>query len=248
MRLVAGTLAAIVFLVAPPASGRLQDSSRTIEEDIRVPLPLGPCDLPGLVGRIAFALKQPAGIEFLPGRCPPTAGSDARTERWSGRGLTFQEALNQLIRLDPRYGWADDGGVIVVRPMAAVNDADHFLHRTLRLLTVADGTLDDGLDSVSSALGPLEFKSDHRQAGPLWDARFSLSLRNSSAISALGSIVRIHGASMWSVEYCQPEHRYEYALIRLTAFDGHSSGRRVNPNRAKTDPCASTPAAPRPRE
>ena len=53
-----------------------------------------------------------------------------------------------------------------------------------------------------------------------------MSLGETAVRDALNAVVRAHGSLQWRVEYCKPQARFEYALIRLLTFDGDGVGRR----------------------
>jgi hypothetical protein len=72
---------------------------------------------------------------------------------------------------------------------------------------------------------------------------FSISLGATTVVDALNAVVRAHGSLRWTVEYCRPQARFEYAMVRLTTFDGDGIGRHSATQRADgtwSDACAST--------
>jgi hypothetical protein len=223
MRALVAVTTTLVFVATLGAFAAWSDA-RVIEGDIWAPLPLEACDLPGLVHRIAMDVRQPAGIESSPGACPRIRNPKASNAQWRARGLTVRDALNQLIRLDPRYGWADDNGVIVVRPVDALSDADDVLQRTIPTLAVSGARLSDALDTLVTALGPWQVAGLQRSESPQFDHRFSLSMQSPSVLEALDAVVRVHGASVWTIEYCKPQRRFENVSIGVSTFDGYGVG------------------------
>lgn len=202
-------------------------ASRIIEDEISVGLPLAPCAVPTLAARIAGAVGAPAGVEHFPASCEYyPKRSTHLNERLTLSGVTAGEALDRLVELDPRYRWVEADGVIVVRPLQAWINADHFLHRTVPSFIVSDQDLGGALSVVQTALGPWNFGSGSGYALPTSEGqrRFSVALNATSILEALGAVVRAHGALRWEIKYCQPQARYEYATIWLKTFDGSALG------------------------
>ena len=217
------------FLLPTFASAQSTLTSRTIDENVMVRLPYGPCQIPNLVLRIAQVLRVPAGAEGVPERCPgPDHPLPPATGFQSLRGMTGREALDALVQLDPRYRWVESDGVIVVRPIEAWENRDHFLHRSASSFTFANENINHAVAALKSALGPLQIPSvDVLGASPLAERRFSVSLGATSAYEALNAIVRSHGELAWIVGYCQPPVSYEHSLLSLVTFDGSGTGWRA---------------------
>lgn len=218
------------WLVSIGISARPQQSSaaaRMIEDEISAGLPLTPCAVPALAARIAGVVGAPAGIEHLPVSCTyDRSRSSHLNERLTLSGVTVGEALDRLVELDPRYRSVDADGVIVVRPLLAWVNADHFLHRTVPSFVVSDQNLGGALSVVLTALGPWNFGSGSGHGLPTAEGqrRFSVTLNATSILEALGAVVRAYGALRWEITYCQPPARYEHATMWLKAFDGSALG------------------------
>lgn len=222
-------LCALVLPLALPAAAQ-SVTERIIEDEISFGTPLDPCVLPAIVWRVVHSVRVPAGLEPVPGPC-----------RWGGRaprapveqsrltGLTVHEALDRLVRLDPRYWWTVSNGVILVRPLQTWNDRDHFLHRTVSQFVVNDQHLGGALDEINNALGPLESTrgGEYALSTPDANKRFTVRLGATSIVEALTAVVRAHGALLWHVTYCRPEARHENATIWLTTYDGGGLGRHA---------------------
>jgi hypothetical protein len=242
--------------IRPDAAGAV------INDDVSYRKPfLTDCELPGIVFSIARAAGVPAGVERLPGRCEPVlrgAAPRGERERVFLAGVTVADAMNGLVKLDPRYHWVDADGVIVVRPAAAWADQKHFLNVVFDSFGVADEHMGAALArfrdlvyggrdreqpiGVRSALGSRVFTLD--RVGPI------------SASETLDAIVRAHGALSWEVVYCQPLAVPEFATIFLRTNEiqpemiGFSMPGHVVKKDGKTiDLCRGSvigPAAPRP--
>jgi hypothetical protein len=215
---------ASLAVLAPVSSARIQVQG-VIEQDISVPPPpFGPCVVPELASQVLKATLTPGGEESLPGRCgnekPLSPG-----ERISLRGLTARDALDRLVQIDPRYRWVESDGVLIVRPVAAWNDANHFLDRSVSV-AFADQNVGGALNAVLAAIGPTRFSGERTFNNPEMDRTFSVSLNGTSILEALNAVVRTHGRLQWLVGYCQPQSRVEFAMVMLHTFDQGGIGGR----------------------
>jgi hypothetical protein len=194
-----------------------------IDQDIWVPAPpLAHCVVPELAGRVFQATLAPGGREYLPGRCgreqPASVG-----ERVTLRGLTAQEALNRLVQLDARYQWVEQDGVLIVRPVGAWNDANHFLHRRVSV-AFTDQNVGGALNALLTAIGPTQFRGERTFNTLDMNRLFSVSVNARSVLEALNTVARTHGRLQWGVGYCKPESRVEFARVMLHTFDDGGIG------------------------
>jgi hypothetical protein len=208
----------IAALLVPAVTLAQSESiSRTIEHDIVIRSPF-PCQIPGLFILIAMELKVPAGVEGVPEQCPDGTAPVKVTGRTSLRGMTVREALDTLVRFDPRYRWGESDGVIVLRPIAAWENRDHFLHGSVPEFVVSNDDIAGALAAVLTALGPWRVPGGWQT--PHDDRRFSVTLGATSIYEALNAIVKAHGEVAWRVSYCQPPTLLEHATIGFFGVDG----------------------------
>jgi hypothetical protein len=136
-------------------------------------------------------------------------------------GKRVGEALNDLVAADPRYKWLESDGVVVIRPVAAWANRQHFLHRIIRSFTVVQqhagvafqewrqAVRED--DTPPVAFGRLRSEEGRRP--------FTVMIApKSSALGALEQSVRTHGRLVWEVQYRQPrvECRFATLVFRTT--------------------------------
>ncbi len=228
---------------SPP---QLPVTDRIIEEDVRVRVPLLPCTVPQVAIRIAESLPIPIGLERVPEPCAEKGKKyPEREDEIVLTGMSVGRAFDRLVELDERYVWSEVNGVLILRPGVTWFDSDHFLHRRVPLFRVRDGRIWAAMDAIHSALGGARGPADET-----WPARtpqsnrtFSVSLPTTTVVDALNAVVRAHGSLRWTVEYCKPQARFEYAMVRLNTFDGDGIGRRSATRRDDgtwSDACAST--------
>jgi hypothetical protein len=141
-------------------------------------------------------------------------------------GGTVQQALDALVRTDPRYLWQLTNDVIVVRPVLASADPDNLLNQPVRDIDWQDVTVEQAFVNVRKLI---HGSSNVPPAFPgSYDARLvSVRVRSGSVLDVLNEIVRAHGELMWSVVYVGPERRGVIRtgpVISLRWFDGHGIG------------------------
>jgi hypothetical protein len=212
-------------------------TSRVIDINLTLNLPVGPCHVPNLVLALAKHLGVPAGAEMLPGPCVSKA-PPAITERIPLIALRFEEALDLMVKADPRYYWVDADGVIVVRPLNAWTNEKHFLNVTLERFDLEKAHIGAALHA---ALAPL--RMDGRSGTDVGDpAQLTLSLGPISVGQALDAIARAHGKLWWSIEYCVPELAADVARVSLRTYEDrgigtYAAGPRLGPDGKPTNLC-----------
>jgi hypothetical protein len=238
-----------LFLTVTLAASPSQQSAvtdRIIEQDVRVRLPLLPCTVPQAAVRIAESLPVPLGLELVPEPCGETGKkAPERADEVVLTGMSVSRAFDRLVELDERYVWSEVDGVLIVRPGVTWFDRDHFLNGRIPSFRVKEGRIYAAMNEVHSALrgarGPADELGPART--PQSDRRFSVSLGTTTVVDALNAIVRAHGSLRWMVEYCRPQARFEYAMLRLNTFDGDGVGRHSATQRDDgtwSDACSTT--------
>src|SRR6185295_14335311 len=154
MRFLAGACAAILLTMPVPVHGQSLAHTRVIGENLTMPVPLFICGVPGMVMRIAESTNIPAGIESVADcqRLDPPPPPRDRAEIITFLGMTVADALDRLTMLDPRYLWVESDGVIVVRPIEAWNDHDHFLNPTISDYGFTDQNVTGASITISNAI------------------------------------------------------------------------------------------------
>ena len=173
--------------------------------------------------RIFWMGRVPSGFEGVyeaPAQPP-------RRARFDMTGATVREALDTLVRSDPRYLWQSMNGVIVVRPVLASADPHNLRNQPVRDINWRDVTAEQAFVNVRKLINessnvPSTFAgSDH-------DARLlSIRVQSGSVLDVLNEIVRAHGELMWSVEYVGPARRGVVQTGPRVSFiwvDGHGIG------------------------
>jgi hypothetical protein len=69
MRCVTAVLAILSIAPIAAASPQRSPTDRIVEEDLRIPLPLVPCIVPGVARRVAHLTRVPIGLELVPEPC-----------------------------------------------------------------------------------------------------------------------------------------------------------------------------------
>lgn len=225
----------MAVLVATP-SAQVPITDRVIEDDVRILLPVVPCQVAGIAARAVRSLRIPMGLEWPadtcsnPGRPRPMPTFD---DELVLTGMKLGDALDRLMQLDPTYAWTDAHGVIVIRPAKAWSDREHFLNQELTSFTLREGRIPAALYALQTALQawrypdhPVVPRQDGWSADDMYPPRtpedertITVVLNGSTTIDALNAVVREHGTLAWYVEYCTAPARYEYATFHLKTSD-----------------------------
>jgi hypothetical protein len=132
-------------------------------------------------------------------------------------GETVREALDLIVRIDPRYRWIDMDGVPVVRPVEAWADRDNLLHRPTGRVDWQEVDLGEALHRFKVELYGREFGTLLPRRGPT----FAVHFRGGSYLGLLNQIARSHGGFVWAVHYrCGSEARLEPLQLFFWEFDG----------------------------
>jgi hypothetical protein len=147
--------------------------------------------------------------------------------------------LDRLVALDPRYHWIETDGIVVVRPLDAWKDPRHFMNATFSGLTLTDLHLGCAVTALAAmlrgdAFTPTPCDWDYYPRTEQANRRFSVSLHTTSILDAANAFVRAHGSLRWSLSYCKPEQRREYATLMLSTFDRAGLGVGPTPVRDET--------------
>jgi hypothetical protein len=201
---------------ASPASARMVPTDSKIVQIDRG----SHCDVPAIARVLSAALTIPFGIEHVPGKCEAGSGAVA----FRAAGMTVAQVLDRAIEIDPRYGWAEDNGVIVVRPVEAWNSADHFLHRGVESFDYDDLNIGFAHGLVNLMLGHGPYRTERallsrKESSPEPDYRFAVRLKGlTNSLSVLNAIGRAHGRMNWEIDYCQPKVMRDLAMIHFITW------------------------------
>jgi hypothetical protein len=236
MRLALAPVVVALALAAPAAqeTQEIPPLERLVHDNLILRPPPNHCVAPEITLALARSVGLPAGAELLPGSCNYRLPGQEDPGSWIPLlGLTVGEALERLKAFDPRYHWIESGGILIVRPIDAWGDGEHFLHEPIGEFRVEEESIQAALDRIRGVLSNWRRRSlltdfPARTEQGAWP--ISVDLSASSAILALDAIVRAHGAATWTVRYCKPEARAEYATIGVRTHDNGGFGFRVWPS------------------
>jgi hypothetical protein len=108
MRLAALLIA--LTAVAPTPTPRDQNVSlpvreRIIPRNFEIRLPAHPCAVPSTIQFLAGSVEAVSGTEFIAGPCDFRTSRPEPTDAINLLGLTVEDALNLLVKIDSRYEW-----------------------------------------------------------------------------------------------------------------------------------------------
>jgi len=180
-----------------------------------------------LIQRLLTSAAVPFGLEQAP-ETPDAAPFDPGQERPQSvtlSGLTVGAALDRIAGLDPRYGWEEAGGRIIVR--AASLHGAGVLGLQIDGLPLRGATLGDALLTLMRAIDPnrpegglLNFGL-RASVGPVGAVqgtvakpRLNLSLGRTTVFEALNALAQTAGVS-WALRYELPDANPESVAITL---------------------------------
>ena len=217
---------ALLTVLAPLAAQDVTPPlARVSNHDVRIQFPLHPCGAAAAVMGIAHDVNIAAGIEYLPDCSwdrPHTY--DPAIEPLLLGTLTVEQAMTRLVTADPRYRWAMSDGVLVMRPVTAWADRDHFLNQSAGRFGFAEQNMHGALHYLKLAFGQRSHPSEIPGRTPQGDQKFTVKPQTTSLIGALDAVVRAHGAMQWEIMYCRPEVRMVNAKLWLRTTDRSGFG------------------------
>jgi hypothetical protein len=217
-------LASSVIRAQPETVPTLQ---QLIDRQLDVPLPVHTCTVPDVVSALARRGYIVAGIESLPGDCLAARQETPRSrETIPLIGLTVADVLAKLVELDGRYRWIDLDGVIVVRPLSAWGDRDHWLHSIASSFDVDQQHIGTALFQIVRGITgedrPIPTTGMQTELG---QRKISLHLRGVSVLEVLNAIVREHGAAWWEArDHARVAERQEDRMLWIYTPDHSGLG------------------------
>ena len=112
-------------------------------------------------------------------------------------GLTLRQALDAYVAADRRYEWREMDGVVVMRPAASWQRADHRLEAAAGAVRVREARLSELFDALRAAV------VSERQPPALpfgEERRVSLDFPGGSVLQLANAVVRAFGRLSWSLE------------------------------------------------
>jgi hypothetical protein len=216
----------VVIVCSISAAARAQESAldRQINADAKgaavVWLPDGMSD-----GMFAWRVAESARVPLIFEASPPEYRDPTTAlERIDLDGLTVRAALDILVAHDPRYGWEERNGVIVIRPDRLTNDPEDRLNQ--RVAGVQRNRL--GLQDVLAGVTAAASGGISRAVSPAIDSRqFAIDAPSGTVLDILVAAARAHGRVMWSVpDAVRGTAAGEFSLGYRTFAD--DSGRTAN--------------------
>ena len=201
-------LLSLLFCVAltPGWSISAQDVTRAkpapLDRVVRQPLAffVGPGgSTPASVAELFRRLSLPFGFEEV-GALAVTPSVDPAREggpvaQIPVDGLTLREALDAFVAADPRYVWRDAEGVIVIRPVTALADDGHPLHRFVPSVLLEEVVVNSAVDAINMAVGHFKGPAESFPG----TKRFSLDFPGGAIVDLLNAISRSHGELGWTL-------------------------------------------------
>jgi hypothetical protein len=147
-------------------------------------------------GMFAWRIAETAGVplvfeaSLLDYRDPAVA-----SQRLDLDGLTVREALDALVAQDPRYGWEEQDGIVVIRPIAMLADPDDALNQRIAGVRGDRVRLEEVLTRATAAVTGIGAPPNPPAA--IGSREFALDAPNGTVLELLAAAARAHGRVMW---------------------------------------------------
>jgi hypothetical protein len=143
------------------------------------------------IPRLSEAVGVPMGFE----KAPRQQGS-AETRHIQATSRRLRDVLDDIIKIDPRYEWREDAGVVVIRPVDAWNRPS-VLDTLLGPVTLENATSDDA-DHVVHQVFSLANDEEPRLRNI---KRFSVDVpADTPLLQFVNAVVRAHGSLSWTLD------------------------------------------------
>jgi hypothetical protein len=166
------------------------------------------------VGKVARAAGVPLGIELLPGNAflQPIPELTAT-------GLTVREVFDEIQRRDGRYRWREMNGVVVLRPKAEWNRAQHLLMTPVAPLHADGIAARHALRIACASLG-----GPDRTLGHADTVAFDVDFTGGNALDLFNTIVRSHGRLAWAVQPSPKDEHFKLSVTIMSGTQGYGCG------------------------
>lgn len=170
------------------------------------------------VSQLARLVRAPMGIQMTASTKP----------RWSSQpvpltGLRLSDALDVMVRIDPRFEWREIDGVIVFRPVNAWRDSRDVLFAPTPPFRVDDVRTFEAMRAVVFAAG----RRLEDLIGEFPDTRrISIDLANGTLFDLFNAFVRAHGELVWEFTTADTQTQ-KFGLrhqVTFHSFTGYASG------------------------
>ena len=161
------------------------------------------------IGQVA---ELPIGIETVPDPTPDRSPRRYPDYVWYA-GMTVGDALDLAVSLDGnRYQWLETRDMIIVRPVFAWMDNEHYLTEVRGNFVVEDQLLHEAMWEMEGFFDPT-FRSLYPHPFHVSDVRMSFALAGANLFDALNAVVKVHGYAYWRISYwwCSdspPDHSF----------------------------------------
>ncbi len=165
-----------------------------------------------LFTQLLFTAKKPGGIAIAPACAEPAL------QTLYSETAPLNEALKEIVTVDPRYRLENQDGVINLVPRR-VSESSFLKLKISKFEVKQVGSVNEALDQLLSlpevkqqaaALGPRVFRGRLGFASPANPAdRFDVRCNNCSIRQALNAIAHAHGQAVWVYQQaqCDQTHR-----------------------------------------
>jgi hypothetical protein len=173
---------------------------------------------------LAAGARVPIGFEYVAERfltTYPAPGISRKPIIATGR--TLGDVLNELVALDPRYGWSETDGVILIRPKGMqAEDPNALLRQRLSKIDLRGAGVEEVLAMYRERFGKASNPTHRIARDPWWDTIVSLRLTAPTVLELLNAVVKAHGDAIWVLSYFGPPATYERSRLEFIKSGGQT--------------------------
>ncbi|HXG87786.1 MAG TPA: hypothetical protein VNJ02_05555 [Vicinamibacterales bacterium] len=226
------TLLAVPVLISRPAAQQQSVTDRLVNSRMPITLDVPVHDAAGMALQLILAAAGVTfGIEHPPPAPPAPVDFARRPQRTVAlAGMRLGDALDAIVREDPRYAWTEVDGRIIVRP--SQHSTQRSLDTRLPSITVSRASMLEALTILSHAIDParprptvgqmgMQFEipgTGHAASGPAAARSISVALTNPTAFDVLEAMARSHGLLSWQVHYDAGDDSLAASSIALSTI------------------------------
>lgn len=165
--------------------------------------------------------RLPCGSENFGGEIliwPPMK----RPKNYRQETMTLRAALNQIVKVQPKYQWHVVDGVLLLSPR--VPNQSSPLVKRIPDFNVKDGDIRDIAEQAAKSAGirigntMAPGNSNPRESSPYVPTKITINKKDASIQDILNSSVKADGSAMWEYSYASPAQGWHEPALRIYVY------------------------------
>jgi hypothetical protein len=192
-------VALLAALSAPTGAQSPLDDARV---RLAIPSPVDPCEVQAFANWIAMLAQIPNGFEAAssPRDCQGTPSGNFPPR--PAPAISVRAAFDRLVAEAPGYAWRVEGGVVVMRPIAAWADRSNILNTQVPTYQSFAQEVREAFHTISAPFAPRSLLSPWQNGPVTLGVPLDVAFSGGTLLDALNTLVRNNPRLSWSVGYC----------------------------------------------